>query len=258
MATIKIIGKRASKAVKAIRTDADIRGYTGKTTKVKTDALINYGLASKQLETFYRHFPSARKLPVINRFVGYSKYNVAKRASDKGIPVPETKISLSKKDDKSGFIEKRTASIGGKGIIKARGRGRIAGKYYQKFIGDRRYELRVHAFLWIPQEDWRVQKRVGPDNEIAWNYKNGGHFISIHRPRSYKSFVQAEEIAEDVLNMLGMSFGAVDFLVDSRHNVYFIEVNSAPGFTELSRPIYVDAFSRLKKMRPKDVLKYTK
>ena len=258
MANVKIIGKRASKAVKAIRTDADIRGYTGKTAKLKTDAIINYGLAKAELATFYRHFPSARGLPMVNRHVGYSKYNVAKRVDSKKIPVPESKLSLTKKDKKSEFIEKRTASIGGKGIIKARGKGSISGKYYQKFIENRRYELRVHAFLWIPQEDWRVQKRVGPDNEIAWNYKNGGHFISIHRPRSYKSFVQAEEIAEEVLNMLGMSFGAVDFLVDSRHNVYFIEVNSAPGFTELSRPIYVDAFSRLKKMRPKDVLKYTK
>lgn len=255
MALIRIIGKRGSKAVRDIKAESDVKGVVG---KVKADAIINYGLAAPDLESFFRKFPSARRVPIINRHVGYSKYNVAKRALDRDILVPETKLSLSKLDKLSDFIEKRTASIGGKGIIKARGRGAIRGKYYQKFIGDRRYELRVHSFLWIPQDEWRVQKRLGSDSEIAWNYKNGGHFVSVRSPRSYKSFVQAEDIAEKILKMLGMSFGAVDFLVDSRHNVYFLEVNSAPGFTELSKPIYVDAFSRLNKMRPNDVLKFAK
>jgi glutathione synthase/RimK-type ligase-like ATP-grasp enzyme len=197
---------------------------------------------------FFRKFPSARKIPIVNRSVGYSKYNVVTRARSKDILVPDTKLSLSRKDKVSNFIEKRTASIGGKGIIKARGKGSRAGKYYQEFIKRRRYELRVHAFLWMPQEEWRVQKRVGNPDEIAWNYKNGGHFISIHNPRQYKSFVHAEEISEKILKMLGMSFGAVDFLVDDRYEVYFLEVNSAPGFTDLSRPIYSTAFSKLKKM----------
>lgn len=255
MALIRIVGKKGSRAVKDIKADTGIRGFVG---KVKADAIINYGLAGPQLDSFFRKFPSARRVPIINRHVGYSKYNVARRAADKGIDVPETKMSLGKSDKVSDYIEKRTASIGGKGIIKARGKAKLNGKYYQKFIENRRYELRVHAFLWIPQEQWRVQKRLGSDKEIAWNYKNGGHFASVHSPRSYKTFVQAEEIAEKVLKMLGMSFGAVDFLVDNRHNLYFIEVNSAPGFTELSKPIYVDAFGRLNEMRPKDVLKFTK
>jgi len=255
MAQIRIIGKKGSRAVKDIKSDSDIRGFVG---KIKADAIINYGLAAPQLDNFFKKNPSARSVPIVNRHVGYSKYNVARRAMEKGIPVPETKLSLSKSDKVSDYIEKRIASIGGKGIIKARGKERLKGKYYQKFIQDRRYELRVHAFLWVPKEEWRVQKRLGSDKEIAWNYKNGGHFVSVHNPRSYKSFVQAEDIAEKVLKMLGMSFGAVDFLVDGRHNVYFIEVNSAPGFTELSKPIYVNAFNRLNKMRPKDVFKFTK
>ena len=48
--------------------------------------------------------------------------------------------------------------------------------------------------------------------------------------------------------MLNMSFGAVDFIVDKGYNLYFIEINSAPGFTELSECIYVDAFNKLKGM----------
>jgi D-alanine-D-alanine ligase-like ATP-grasp enzyme len=50
-----------------------------------------------------------------------------------------------------------------------------------------------------------------------------------------------------------MSFGAVDFIVDENHEIYFIEINSAPGFTELSEHIYVDAFDRLKKLKKKEI-----
>ena len=125
--TVKIIGKKASKAVKAIKTEAGIKGYIGK-SKIATDAIVNYGLASPQLEAFFKRYPSARKVPIVNRHVGYSKYNVVRRAGEKKIPVPESKLSLGKLDKKAKYIEKKTASIGGKGIIRARGKGSISGK----------------------------------------------------------------------------------------------------------------------------------
>lgn len=256
MANIKIIGKKGSKACKAIREDADIRSYLGK-TKAKPDALINYGLARPQLDAFYRHYPSARGIPVINKSVGYSKYNVVKRADSEKILVPGSKLSLDKGDKEDRWIEKRTNSIGGKGICLARGKRPISGKYYQEFIKNRRYELRIHAFKWIPQEEWCTQKRVGKDDEIAWNYKNGGRFITVKKPRASRTFTEAAEISSKILDMIGMSFGAVDFLVDRDYKLYFIEVNSAPGFTDLSKPIYVDAFNKLKALSSKQILKYT-
>lgn len=255
MANLKLIGKKGSQACKEIRASTNILRYTGK-TKYAVDALINYGLARDPLDNFFRRFPSAKRLPMVNRHVGYSKLGVCQRAANNGVKVPVSKVKLTKSDAKSLWIEKRVNSIGGKGICKARGKGPISGKYYQQFIEDRKYELRVHAFLWIPQEDWRVQKRFGKPDEIAWNYKNGGHFASVYNPRSYKIFKEAEEVSEKILKMLGMSFGAVDFLVDRSSNLYFLEINSAPGFTELSKPIYVDAFSRLKAFTKKEVLRY--
>lgn len=255
MVDIKLIGKRGSKACKEIRAGADIRGYTGK-TKATPDAIVNYGLPSAGLNAFYRKYPSARNLPTINRNIGYSKYNVCQRAIKAGISVPKTKMSLDRRDDKTKWIEKRTNSIGGIGICLARNRKSIPGKYYQEFINNRRYELRVHAFIWVPKDEWRVQKRLGSADEIAWNYKNGGHFVTVHRPRSFDTFIQAEDISEKIMKMLGMSFGAVDFLVDTSQNLYFIEINSAPGFTELSKPIYIDAFTQLKQLSKKALLKF--
>ena len=257
MINAKLIGKKGSKACNEIRSGTNILGYTGK-SKTVPDALINYGLPKAGLDSFFRRFPSAKKLPIINRHVGYSKFNVCQRAAKNKMPVPKSKLSLDKKDSTDKWIEKRINSIGGKGIRLARGKKIISGKYYQEFINKRRYELRIHAFLWIPKDKWRVQKRLGAADEIAWNYKNGGHFVSVHNPRSYKTFVQAMDISEEVLKMLGMSFGAVDFLVDSSYNVYFIEINSAPGFSELSKPIYIDAFGKLKSLSRKELLKFAK
>ena len=133
MANVRLVGKKGSKACKEIRSGADILGYFKKPA-VLPDALVNYGLAGTRLDDFFRRFPSARKLPIINRNIGHSKLSVCNRAAKKDIPVPESRMSLGKKDKKSDWIEKRTNSIGGIGICKARGTGSIAGKYYQKFI----------------------------------------------------------------------------------------------------------------------------
>ena len=257
MGNLRLVGKKGSRACKEIRSEASILGYFSKPKKAP-DAIINYGLAGDRLTSFFRKFPSARKVPMINSNIGYSKLTVCRRATEKKISVPDSKVTLTKSDDKSEWIEKRTNSIGGLGIRMARGKSSLQGKYYQKFISDRIYELRVHAFAWISKEDWRVQKRLGDPKEIAWNYKNGGHFATVHNPRSYDVFVQATDISERVLDMLGMSFGAVDFLVDNSRDVYFIEINSAPGFSDLSRPIYVDAFTRLKSLSKKELLKVSR
>jgi hypothetical protein len=256
MATLRIIGKKGSRACKAIRIGASIYGYTGK-TKIRPDALINYGLPSQGLDIFFKRYPSARSLGIVNRHVGFSKYHVCKKASDDGVKVPESKLSLDKDDDPKEWINKLTNSIGGKGIEIAENKHVVSGAYYQKFINNRLYELRVHAFSWIPKEEWCIQKRVGDEKVIAWNYKNGGHFITVNEPRSYDIFKRAADVSEKILGLLGMSFGAVDFLVTKKFTLYFIEINSAPGFSNLSGPIYINAFNRLKAMSKTEVNKYT-
>lgn len=254
---IKLVSKKGSKAARAIRQNTSLGFFKGN-KKGTVDLLVNYGLAGAQYDSFMKTWPSAKSIPMINRQIGYSKYTVCQKAEKAGIAVPESRMSLGKTDEIDAWIEKRTNSIGGIGIKKATHKGSISGKYYQRFIPDRRYELRVHAFSWIPEEEWRIQKRVGDQKEIAWNYKNGGHFITVNNPRGSKTFIDAASISKQILDLLDMSFGAVDFLVDSKYNIYFVEINSAPGFSELSQPIYVDAFNRLSKLNKKDLLKIAK
>jgi hypothetical protein len=244
MARLAIVGRRGSKSKLAISKGAGIPLYKGNAC----DAIINYGLAGQKLDQFLRKFRSSDRPGIINKYVGRAKHLAIQDAASAGILVPKTKTSLTKSDRVSDYIEKRIHSSCGRGIQAARGKGRLIGKYYQEMIDDRRFELRVHAFSWIPQEQWRINKRHGPANQIAWNFAQGGHFSNVRSPNGYKVFREAKEIAAKILEIRSMEFGGVDLIVDNKMRVYFIEVNASPGFEDLNRQIYIDAFSKLKDM----------
>lgn len=255
MAKIRIMGKKGSKACKAIVDRAGVPRYLGKKHENTTDVLVNYGLAGEKLRQYYTRFPSAKRIPTINKNAGHSKLRVVNQAKNAGILVPNSKLALSKIDNKADWIEKKLSSQGGKGICRAKNKSAMKGKYYQEFIKNRLYELRVHAFRWLDKEDYGIQKRLGDNNEIAWNFSQGGRFITVNS-RGYGIFESAVDISNKILDLLGMSFGAADFIVDNKKDLYFIEVNSAPGFSGLSDQIYIDAFRKLKSMSKNKVLKY--
>ena len=252
MANVRIIGKKGSQSRKAISDATGIGLYTGQTG---IDAVINYGLAGDRLHAALNKYKNLKNIPMLNKYVGLSKFLVVKKAAEKNILVPESKNSLSKNDRLSDWIEKRVHSSQGNGIIAAHRRSEIAGKYYQRMIKDRRYEFRVHAFRWLPKEEWTINKRIGPADQIAWNFHQGGHFQSVRYPNKYQVFLDAKEISVKILEMLNMAFGAVDLIVDNDMKVYFIEVNSSPGFSEFNRSVYVNAMNELKNLSAREISK---
>ena len=239
---VSIVGNKSSKSCRAIINNTGIRRYVGQ----KTDIIINYGLNSDKLALLFRKYPVAAEIPMLNSHIGQSKYQSVKSVEQNGILIPETRLTLPKTCNLSDWIEKRVHSSQGNGIITARGYGRIAGKYYQRMVKNREYELRVHAFSWILKKDWAIHKRMGPPDQIAWNFHQGGHFQRIHSLNNHKIFTDARNISEKVIEIMGMSFGAVDLIVDDNMKIFFIEINSSPGFSALSEGIYFDAMAKLK------------
>ncbi len=237
---ICIIGKAKSKAVRQILESSKLTRYTA-----KCDIVVNYGVAGKKLKLFSRKHPSIANKPIINKFIGCSKYKAVKDAEERDILVPETRLSLLRTQKKKDFLTKKMHSQGGKGIIIAKTRVSLADKYYQKFVSDRKYELRVHAFSWMDQADWLLQKRLGDKDQIAWNYSKGGTFQTVHNSERYQLFKRAKEISSEILKIRHMAFGAVDFIVTDTRDIVFLEINSAPGFTELSKGMYINAFNTL-------------
>ncbi len=254
MAKIRIVGKKGSLAVKSIVEETGIQRYRG--DKVGSiDLIVNYGLSGDRLDRFFRLYPSAKRIPMMNKGIGRAKFSAVQDAEKNGVKVPKSRLTLPAGADPRDWIEKRQNSIGGIGIKQAsKNRTRIPGKYFQEFIKSRRYEIRVQAFSWM--KDWAVLKRYGSPDEIAWNFHNGGMFRNVRSPKNYKVFVDAINISEKILKIRHMSFGAVDFIVDKDLNIYFLEINAAPGFQELSKDIYVKAFNELKNMKSSDITKY--
>jgi len=250
MAKICLISKKGSKAAKKIRQNTSLTIYK---KGANPDFIVNYGLAGDRLDSFFRRNPKARRVKCINHSIGCNKYRAVKDAEKADIRTPETYLSIPRGGKIKNFIVKKFHSIGGIGIAKAKDRSKQVGKYYQEYINNRRYELRVHAFSWM--DNWRVQKRLGKPDTIAWNYKNGGYFSNVRNPQSFSVFKEAIDMAKKVLEVRRMSFGAVDFIVDNRLRVYFIEINSAPGFENLSEEIYIDAFDRLSKLKVSKIRK---
>jgi hypothetical protein len=255
-ANVRIIGRKGNKTCRIIVKEAGIPRYTG--VKTGANILVNFGLAGKKQDAFFKRFPSARRIPTINKHCGYSKLNVVNRAKGEGIEVAESKLTLNRQDKEKDWIEKGFSSVGGKGIRTARGKNKMATKYYQKFVENRRYELRVHTFLWAGEEGYRVQKRVGDHKVIAWNFSNGGTFITVKNPKGYKVFKEAMEASTKILKNLGMAFGAVDFIVTSDYKLIFLEVNAAPGVSGLSDEIYINAFKKLKGLSFKELKEYAR
>jgi glutathione synthase/RimK-type ligase-like ATP-grasp enzyme len=236
-----MIGKSGSEAYRTIREETGLRRFVNGAV---ADVIVNYGLSGQRLDSFFREHRAARNIPVINKNIGVSKYTAVQRVNKAGLLVPESKLSLSVADKKTDWIEKRFNSSRGYGIRMAGGRERMGDKYYQRYVKDRVYELRIAAFLWVPTEEWGIYKRYGDKSKIAWNFHQGGHFTGVH-DRSALVFRQAVEMSKKALEVLHMGFGAVDFLVDTARRVYFIEVNAAPGFTEFSGSTYIRAFKKI-------------
>ena len=202
----------------------------------KTDVVINYGANVSDVMC---------RAHIINRNIGFSKYTAIKRVASCDIKTPKSCKILMPWQKPSDFIEKRLHSSKGYGIKQATTRSGVTGKYYQEFIKDRAFELRVHAFIWLPSKTWTVNKRVGDKDKIAWNFSQGGHFRNSSKV-SPSIISEARNIASKVLEKLKLSFGAVDLIVTTTGDIYFIEVNSAPGFTEFNEGTYLKAFSELK------------
>ena len=256
MADIQIIGKKGSKSRKDITDNTGIPLFTGRGNK--PDAIINYGLAGGRLESFFIKHPSAKSIPMLNRYIGHPKQVAIAKAEKSGVLVPNTLMSLPKDAKISDWIEKKVNSSQGIGICRATHRRPIFGKYYQKMVKDRLFELRAHAFIWIPVDEWVLQKRLGPQEQIAWNFSQGGHFQSVSSYDRYGVYKTTRQLSKKILNVMGMQFGAVDFIVDEKKRIYFIEINSSPGFTEFSQNIYFDAMNRLKNLRPAEINKILK
>lgn len=253
---IKILSPRASQSARAVAEECVIqRTYNGPISQQRRSPagatfLINWGLQGLSKRQYYARYPEARNIPTMNSEYPGNKYRVNRALHEAGIPVPDTRDHIAAVPEGESWIYKPFFSRGGNNI------GRITDEniasmrwdigYAQKEVENRRYELRVSAFSWLPVEEWGIWKKVNehPEN-LTWNHEQGGTFETV-QSRTAPLFVRCMEHTKRMMAMFNLQFCAVDFIIGPESNEMVLEINLRPGFDELGKPCYVNAMNKLK------------
>jgi len=115
---------------------------------------------------------------------------------------------------------------------------------YTKYI-NKDYEWRVHVVGMHSVSIQRKARRMSvPDEDVNWqvrNHDNGFVYIRGDLQNFSPTFInRLQETAENVVNFLGLDFGAVDLISNCQDNIYVLEVNTAPGLEGATVSAYAD------------------
>jgi glutathione synthase/RimK-type ligase-like ATP-grasp enzyme len=209
---------------------------------------VNYGLSGKAYDIAKRLIDDfSPNNVIINPWRQINKFQWCEMAKEKGLPVPEFKHNLVKEDKVEDFIAKPYYSFGGRGITKSEENLNSPQHYHQRFIGKRRFEVRVSFFDWLPPEKWLYWKRINENKDaICWNRHQGGKFVWVKSPMDFDLY---HRLRDDTLKLTKgghLGFGAVDYLVVKGNKHWFLEINTIPGFScTANRDRYIEAFKPL-------------
>lgn len=170
------------------------------------------------------------------------------KESQVSIPEFTTDINVAKQwraSDPSTIVVCRSVLNGnsGAGITVCEGGENLVAipnvKLYVKYI-KKKTEFRVHVLDGVVFDVQEKRKRSGADaNSRIQNLANGYVFC---RGDIYQDAAR-DELAVKAVNSLGLDFGAVDMIYNSRLGKYFVlEVNTAPGLEGTTLERYAKAF----------------
>lgn len=212
-------------------------------TNVKGNKIDIKKLLNKH-KTVFRYGCRALKLKGLNKVV-YNNSASIKMASDKynsrllfksnGIPIPNTYscIEVHQEDIKFPIIRRPIKHSKSKDFTVINSREElnnftqqdveIGGFYYSEFI-DKVREIRVHVahgkIITI------VEKRPPINKQYSWGMVD--NFDNIKWGQWRKDIVESSISS---VKTLGLTFGAVDVIIDKSGNYYILEVNTAPDFS---------------------------
>lgn len=140
------------------------------------------------------------------------------------------------------MCRKLLESSGGKGIVVAqKPLDIVPAKVYTRYVRKKR-EYRVHVFQGrvIGSKRKIKHKDVAVDNDFVRSHDNGYRYIcDPANPPTNRTL----EAAISAVRALGLDFGGVDIAwVEKGDKPYVLEVNTAPGLTDMTGDWYAKAF----------------
>jgi glutathione synthase/RimK-type ligase-like ATP-grasp enzyme len=199
------------------------------------ETLIRWGNAAEWQYDRDRHV--VNKASAIN--LAGDKLRTLERLTEEGITVPEFQTSLPATSDGLWFGRSRRG-FGGRDIRFFESPSFAAGaEWFSRYIpNDREYRFHV-----VGSEVVRTQRKYLDRPELdrhGGKIKNHANGYVFKAPRS-KLRPARFETAIAAVQALGLDFGAVDAIIDSREVMYVLEVNTAPACSPLTAQAYINA-----------------
>lgn len=250
MSTLLLPYASASSSATNLASALEIKKLRIKNSRAKFKSpttVINWGYSGDHLA-----FNSAN-VSIIN-----SKQSV-EIASDKlltfqnlDVPIPRytTDINEARDWNKDVFVRELLRSSEGKGIVHLtpdtfdnynHSKARLYVEYIKK-----KHEFRYHVVnnKVIDKRRKALRTDVEIDN-VNWKIRNhnGGFIFAIDEEFDYPA--EADELAIKTITDLGLDFGAVDIIYNSKRGLFVLEVNTAPGLEGRTLDRYVEAFKEI-------------
>jgi predicted ATP-grasp superfamily ATP-dependent carboligase len=195
---------------------------------------INYGCGMKAIPLNSVNF---------NSQIARNKIFAFKVFKALGIKYPELIDNPADYDDY--FIGRKNNSSQGQGIVKFKPKSENWNKYnsdfFVKFINGKK-EMRVH--VWGDYILMELNKDFGKNSHgFIRNFNYGSKLVPSYI--DHKERPQILEACKKVINYCGLTYGAVDIIVDDKDDWYFLEVNSAPKLSWFYAYIYAEHINRI-------------
>lgn len=115
--------------------------------------------------------------------------------------------------------------------------GDIGSGFYASELIDKKYEYRV--FVSNGRIVWVANKLPDDRTQVAWNVHQGGKFENV---RFGNWDINVIKNAIGSFKLSGLTFGAVDVIVDSTGKAYTLEINTAPS---INSPYRISCMAKL-------------
>lgn len=242
-----------SASAKALSERLNVKRAKHEGKRLKTDVLINWGASKIDRDIAYDRIlnhPDAVTV-ACNKL---STFQVLK-ANDVNIPEFTSDKAVVEQWLNAGetvFARTKLNAHSGDGIVAIDPdvRGAIPeAKLYVKYIR-KTEEYRFHVtkdYAFFIQR--KARNKDIPDEKVNWQIRNHGNgFIYAHQDVNPKllSLRDAERLAVRSLNAVGLDFGAVDIIYNSKEKKFYVlEINTACGLEGTTLDKYVEMFKEI-------------
>lgn len=194
------------------------------------DTPVNWGCGRSVMEKV----KDKREIVNGDNYIAVSKVRTFQALTEAKIQIPAFSKDWKELTQRGKYLARRDYLTGGEGIaIVEKGQQPPQGKFdFYSLVVSKAFEVRLH--VWFGRIICEQFKFVPQGSkQLIRNHAAGAVFSnkSLEHHLDKRLSAQVRDTATRSVQVVGLSFGAVDLMISQRGEVYVLEVNTAPGLT---------------------------